>query len=119
MKGTGDDAGFVMNDADILFINSPMDNVGGPYVVVYKDTIDRWAIVAMNWDNEPRLGIRWFWGGNGNPTSSGHATWLVLPPLLQNSTLDTLAIGKSKEDAVKRFLNKDITGEELNRVFYP
>ncbi len=46
------------NDSEILKVNSPQDSVGGPYVVVYKDTDERWAIVAMKWDGMRRLGIR-------------------------------------------------------------
>ena len=55
------------DDNEILKINSPVTSVGGPYRVVYKNITERWAIVALNWDEKPRLGIRWFWGGGGNP----------------------------------------------------
>ena len=75
------------NDDDILEINSPRKRVGGPYVVVFKNIDERWAIVAMDWDGEPHLGIRWFWGNGGNPLSSAHPIWLVIPPELSKNIL--------------------------------
>jgi hypothetical protein len=55
------------DDSKILELNSPQSRVRGPYVVVFKELEERWAIVAMDWEGKPRLGIRWFWGNNGNP----------------------------------------------------
>ncbi len=75
------------DDSKILEINSPRRNVGGPYIVVFKSLEERWAIVAMDWDGEPRLGIRWFWGNGGNPFSSANPIWLVIPPSLSKSVL--------------------------------
>ena len=56
------------DDSKILEINAPQGVVGGPYVVVFKEPEERWAIVAMDWEGEPSLGIRWFWGNNGHPS---------------------------------------------------
>ena len=75
------------DDREITGINSPRDRVGGPYVVVFKNVEDRWAIVAMDWEGEPRLGIRWFWEKNGHPSVRGYPTWLVIPPELNKSIL--------------------------------
>lgn len=44
------------NDAQILSLSSPKRSVGGPYAVVYKNLDERWAIVALDWDAEPRRG---------------------------------------------------------------
>ena len=91
MYGTGQNFS-LDNDEQILQIRSPRESVGGPFVVVYKNTVERWVIVAMDWDGEPRLGIRWFWDGSGNPFSSGHATWLVIPPSLSKNVLSVFAL---------------------------
>lgn len=100
------------NDA-ILKINSPKDSVGGPYKVVYKNLSERWAIVALDWDKEPRLGIRWFWGNGGNPFSSGHPIWLVIPSSLANSILNGLPIDYKLLSRIKDFLSGNITGRDL------
>lgn len=46
---------------------------------------DSWALAKFDWDGSLAYGLRW--NGNdyesgkglGNPQSSGHATWVVLP----------------------------------------
>ncbi len=70
------------DDGEILKINSPQDKVGGPYVVVVKSLAERWAIVAMEWQNGPCLVIRWFWERNGYPHTFDWGTWLVLRHIL-------------------------------------
>ena len=70
-------------DSEILEIKSPPKRVGGPYVVVFKEPEERWAIVAMDWDGEPCLGIRWFWGNNGYPPGQ----WFVIPSELSKNIL--------------------------------
>ena len=102
------------DDSKILEINSPKDEVGGPYVVVFKELEGRWAIVAMNWDGEPRLGIRWFWGSSGNPLSSGHPTWLVIPPELSKSILFGLPLAHKFSDTLEEYLTGKISGEKLS-----
>ena len=80
MNNTG--KSYPLEDAEILKINSPRSSVKGPYKVVLKNTKERWAIVVFDWEGDPRLGMRWFWGNGGNPFSSGNGTWLVIPPSL-------------------------------------
>jgi len=112
MNNTGEN--FNLNDNnEILQINSPRDNLSGPYAVVFKDIGERWAIVAFDWDNEPRLGIRWFWGNGGNPFSSGHGTWLVIPPSLSKNILSGLPINHTFSSKVDEFLSGKITGDKL------
>jgi hypothetical protein len=101
------------SDADILQIQSPANSVGGPYLVVHKDLTDRWAIVAMDWDKEPRLGIRWFWGNGGNPFSSAHPVWLVIPPMLNNGILSGLALTTGQSKKINDFLGGKISGNDL------
>jgi len=107
------------NDASILEIDSPRENIGGPYAVVYKDLEDRWAIVALSWDGEPRLGIRWFWGGGGNPFSSAHPTWLVIPPSLSRGILASLPPPHVFHRRVDDFLAGIISGDTLQRERQP
>jgi hypothetical protein len=103
----------IEDDAEILKINSPKIFIGGPYVVVYKDINERWAIVAIDWDKEPRLGIRWFWGNGGNPFSSGNPTWLVIPSALSNSILNGLPLDFGFRKEIEKFLAGEIQGEEI------
>ncbi|MEM7656578.1 MAG: hypothetical protein AAF399_10650 [Bacteroidota bacterium] len=101
------------NDQNILAINSPKDRVGGPYKVVYKDTVDRWAIVALDWEGKPTLGIRWFWGNGGNPFSSGHPIWLVIPSQLLHTTLTGLPLAYGFRKKIEDFLAGKISGSQL------
>lgn len=98
------------DDSKILSINSPKNSVGGPYVVVYKNLEERWAIVAMDWDGEPRLGIRWFWGNGGNPFSSSYPIWLVIPPSLSKSILAGLPLNHRFSGKLDDFLTGKIDG---------
>lgn len=92
------------NDQRVLNINSPQNSVDGPYEVIYRNIDERWAVVTLRWDNEPCLGIRWFWGNNGNPSSRSYATWLVIPDALADGVLSGLNIDESKRTNVKKFL---------------
>ncbi|MEI7664199.1 MAG: hypothetical protein WCK34_18475 [Bacteroidota bacterium] len=103
----------IEDDNEILKINSPVTSVGGPYKVVFKNIKERWAIVAMDWDDEPRLGIRWFWGGGGNPFSSAYPTWLVIPTSLINSILNGLPLKFTFRKKIEDYLSGDIDGSEI------
>ena len=100
-------------DSEILKINSPKENLGGPFKVIYKNLEERWALVAINWNNEPRLGIRWFWGNGGNPFSSAHPIWLVIPPSLSRNILSGLPLDHEFAGKIDNFLQKKINGIEL------
>ncbi|RKR05166.1 hypothetical protein C8C83_4499 [Flavobacterium sp. 90] len=101
------------NDSNILGINSPKASVGGPYKVVYKNIDERWVIVAMNWNKEPCLGIRWFWGGGGNPFSSANPIWLVIPNSLSNSILNGLPLDFKFYSKIVDFLAGKISGNKI------
>jgi hypothetical protein len=101
------------NDDEILKINSPKDKVNGPYKVIYKDLSERWAIVALDWNKKPQLGIRWFWGNGGNPFSSAHPIWLVIPSALTKNILSGLPIDHQLSGRIDDFLCGKITGPEL------
>jgi hypothetical protein len=101
---------------EILKIASPKGSVDGPYTVVYKSISQRWAIVALLWDNAPTLGIRWFWDANGNPQSHGVATWLVIPSMLQNTVLNGLPLDFQFRHSLNRFLAGEISGKELKKA---
>jgi hypothetical protein len=103
------------DDKMILQINSPKKRLKGPYVVVYKNIIERWAIVAYDWDNKPCLGIRWFRNTNGNPISNAYATWLVIPSTLTKIILEGLPIDDLFRDDLNRFLKKEIQGNDLKK----
>lgn len=103
----------LIDDNKILGINSPRASVGGPYCVIYKNLTERWAIVAMDWDGHPRLGMRWFWGGGGNPISSGHPIWLVVPPSLSKNMLSGLPLDHMFASKIDDFLSGKINGDDL------
>ena len=114
------------DDSEILKIVSPEPKpdkggvVGGPYTVVYKEDLsDRWAIVALDWGteekNDPRLGIRWFYGNHGYPSVCQYkwGVWFIIPPELSKGILATLDINVALHTNVTRFLSNQITGDEL------
>ncbi|RAU81879.1 hypothetical protein [Pontibacter arcticus] len=100
-------------DINILNINSPKKSVDGPYKVVYKNVDERWAIVALDWDGNPNLGMRWFWGNGGNPFSTGKPIWLIIPNALINSILDGLPLEFKFRKKIEKFLNGEIKGSDL------
>jgi len=102
------------DDEKILGINSPKTSVGGPYIVVYKDIVERWAIVALDWDKNPRLGIRWFWGGGGNPFSSAKPIWLIVPSALTNSILNGLPLEFDLRKKLDKYLSGEISGDKIS-----
>lgn len=101
------------DNSKILEITSPRGSVGGPYVVVYKNLEERWAIVALDWDGEPRLGIRWFWGNGGTPFSSSYPIWLVIPPSLSRNMLSGLPLDHKFSGKLDDFLTGKIDGANL------
>jgi len=106
------------DDGEILKIDSPRANLSGPYTVVYKDVDERWAIVTLDWDEEPRLGIRWFYGNSGTPSSRGFGTWLVIPPSLSKNVLSGLPINHAFSRGVEDFLCSKLTGPQLKELKY-
>ena len=101
------------NNQDILNINSPRHRVGGPYAVVHKDIEARWAIVALDWEGKPRLGIRWFHGSRGTPQSSSYPTWLIVPHTLSRAVLSGLPLEHDFHRRIDDFLAGTLEGVEL------
>lgn len=94
----------IQSNDEILKIKSPRNRLSGPYVVVTKDITNRWAIVALRWDNNRNgLGIRWFHGRAGNPFSH-QSTWLIIPEELQEGVINLLQSDTNKT-ALRKFLN--------------
>lgn len=97
--------GFDLSDnSKILQIDSPRENISGPYEVIYKDMEERWAIVSIKWDGKPSLGIRWFWDSNGMPNGHGYSTWFVIPDEIVLSILNGLPIKPAVKMKVQDFL---------------
>jgi hypothetical protein len=101
------------NDTEILRINSPKSSVGGPYAVVYKDITHRWVIVALDWEESPGLGIRWFWGDSGTPISTGYPIWFIIPSSLIEAILNGLPLAFNFRNDLEDFLSEGISGKEL------
>ena len=72
-----------------------------------KNMEERWAIVAMDWDGEPRLGIRWFWGNGGNPFPPANPIWLVIPPSLSKSVLSGLPLDHKFSGRLEDYLREN------------
>ena len=109
---------FSMYDKDILAIDSPSQRVEGPWVVVYKDSANRWAIVALDWDGKPSLGIRWFYGNSGTPISSSYATWFIIPEDLIPSIVSgllSLSVSSQLLNDLQKYLNGTTTGQQLQK----
>jgi len=116
----GDDTDLT-NDGNILDVKSPQEKSGGehwvngPYIVVHKNTESRWAIVALDFDDTPELGIRWFTDTSGNPISR-KPTWFIIPRELCGAILDALSLPPAFREIIDDFLSsseKRITGKEL------
>jgi len=103
------------NDEEILNITSPKDRLKGPYVVVYKNIQEEWAIVAFDWDSVPSLGIRWFYGEKGNPISNFQPTWFIIPLTLANAVLNGLPLDFQFRNKLNCFLANKITSEQLKK----
>lgn len=96
----------IQKNDEILKIKSPRNRLSGPYVVVTKDINNRWAIVALRWDNNRNgLGIRWFHGRAGIPFSR-QSTWLIIPEELQEGVINLLQSDTNKT-ALRKFLNEN------------
>ena len=103
------------NNEAIKAINSPKISVNGPYSVVFKNIEERWAIVALDWNDKPHLAIRWFWSKAGNPTSTGHPTWFIIPSQLVYSTLNGLPLNFKYRKLLESFLNEQVDGNQLSK----
>lgn len=110
-----------LNDTCILQINSPRDSVRGPYVVAYHTPPDgeRWAVVALDWNGQHTLGIRWFWGPRGHPNSTGFATWFIIPNIFHEPIVEKLVaegqLSPRRGDLLRRFLDGELDGEALRQ----
>lgn len=103
-----------MKDSEILAMNSPRRLVGGPYVVVRST--EYWAVVALDYDKEPRLGIRWIDDEIGTPQSHGFPTWFIVPPDLNKMFIGGLQVEAKRACAICDFLNGKIDGETLKSL---
>jgi len=55
--------------------------------VLYDGGEEKWAAAEGQWDGEQVLAIRWNGSEDkeiGNPQSSGHPTWFIVPPKLED-----------------------------------
>ena len=107
------------SNAEILSIDSPRMNIIGPWLVVYKDLSERWAMVVLHWKNNPNkepipcLGIRWFYGNQGTPSVRTYATWLIVPNELADSVLDKLPLPPQHRKKIKDILLGKYSTSEL------
>lgn len=104
------------DDGRILELSPPRERGGGPYAVVYKDLDERWAVVALEWDGERHLAIRWFREGPGFPTCRARPVWFHLPTALSTGVLAGLPVPLELRVKVVEFLAGAITGDELRRA---
>ena len=108
--GKGGDNCNMNDDREILSVDSPKTGenmIKGPYIVVTKNITERWAIVALDYNDEPCLGIRWFVNENGSPFSRGYPVWFLLPSDLNTALLDGLELDSGFKEMFSIFLNKE------------
>lgn len=111
MIKTGKD--FDLNNLEeIKKINSPKKSIK-IFKVVYVDKEERWAVVAANWNKEPRLCMRWFWDTAGFPQSRGYGAWMVITPKLAEAILDKFLMNPKDKDKINQFIAGKIKGTEL------
>jgi len=59
--------------------------------ILYSTGDGGWSLARVGWEGSERIGIRWNGAeggpGIGNPQSRGNATWVLLPPELEQSIL--------------------------------
>ena len=101
----------------ILEINSPRNELKGPWFVVHKDEENRWVIGIMHWKEKPCLGILCFYGNQGTPSTRGYATWLVIPDKLSSAVLSQLPIAPSVRKEIDDILLGKYTIPELQKKF--
>ena len=63
--------------------------------VLHNGGEDSWSAAEGRWDEEHCLGVRW--NGNrenplGNPQSSGHSTWFIVPKELEEAVRSALEV---------------------------
>lgn len=110
------------DNKEILSIDSPRKSLYGPWLVVYKDLSERWAIVVLHWKGnpskpeEPCLGIRWFYGNQGTPSVRSYATWLIIPKELADSIVDKLPLPAQHRQRVNDILLGKYTTDELKEM---
>jgi hypothetical protein len=102
---------------EILKVNSPKNQLSGPWFVVHTDVQDKWAIVVMHWKSNPCLGIRWFYGTQGTPSVRGYGTWLVIPNQLANAILDKLPISPQRRAEIDKILLGEYAVKELKKKY--
>ena len=110
VKNAGDR--FLLTDTEILKIDSPRNSIE-VFKVIFIEKDERWAVVAANWDNEPRLCMRWFWGSTGFPQSHGWAAWMVITPKLADAILSKFLINPAERSKIDKFLAGEIKGGAL------
>lgn len=115
MKRNAGDNFPLASDKEILLIDSPKSELKGPWFVVHKDMAKRWAIVAMHWNGNPRLGIRWFLRKQGTPSVRGFATWFVIPKELSIAVLKGLPISPDLYEKTNNFLSGKIDTDKLKQ----
>jgi hypothetical protein len=121
---------FSPNDTCILSVTTPAESsdqrgitAGGPYAVICKGPNGAanpeayWAIVALDWNNEPRLAIRYFGTfdyPNGPRQKDGkkQKQWFILPEMIQS--LVTTKLPQTLGNIVNDFLNGKIDGNSLS-----
>jgi hypothetical protein len=113
MSETNAGSAFPLNNKNaILQIDSPKNSIE-VFKVIFVEENERWAVVAANWDEEPRLCMRWFWGKTGFPQSRGLATWMVITPKLADAILSKFLINPAERSQIDKFLIGELEGKDL------
>jgi hypothetical protein len=104
------------NDGLILQMNSPMDQVVGPYAIVYKNIDERVVIVALDFKDRPCFGFHIYTGELGFPSSRGQSTWHIIPLAQSYELLECLLSESERAQLFESFLKGKTNGPELQSI---
>jgi hypothetical protein len=121
LQGENRNAGkdFNLEDDDsILQFKSPINLVGGPYSIVYKNVEERIVIVAMEFDGQPCLGIHLFKDETGWPSSRGIPVWCAVLQDDLSKLLQYFEFEPGISESLYGFLNGKVKGQDLDWQLY-
>ena len=101
-----------MSNEAILAVKGGV-NACGPHAVVAKDTGEGWAVVALHWFEEPRLGIRWF-ATPGKAVDFPAGAWFIIPEALEGGLLQDLPASPQWLSQVRKFLRGKLDRKDLD-----
>lgn len=99
-----------------LKVKSPKKRITGPYKVIAVSPKECWIIVALDYDNNPCFGLRWFNTKRGYPNSFGYKTWIILPKKISTSIIKHFKFDTETKVKLQKFIDGDISGDVIKNI---